>query len=340
MRTTARGGRRRERIVKIRTHQLSSAFLLALAAAALVAPSAFADPWGHDAQHQIQAGTTAPVGENATGYGNRPSSANGLDTPSIAPSGEHTVAHRPSPKAPAALFGEHGTGQNVRALEAQPDALAVATPADRTLRGFNWGDAAIGAGFSALLSLLSVGAVTALRRRASLTMRFLGSCVAAIAAAAVLAVPSAPANRPAGMTYVDAIGDAGDAPDITRVTIKPERDRFVIEVKLARPTELGPYGWILFGVDTDRNPFTGGGRGDELLLLTNGEATTFARWIGGQFRADFIHHNVEAVLSSTELTFVLSRADVGARSFNFAVASLREDADLAPGYGVAHYPRR
>src|ERR671929_163251 len=64
-------------------------------------------------------------------------------------------------------------------------------------------------------------------------------------------------------TYLDAVGDAGDAPDIARVTIRPESNRFVVDVKLAKPTELGRYGWILFGVDTDRNPFTGGGRGDE-----------------------------------------------------------------------------
>jgi hypothetical protein len=184
------------------------------------------------------------------------------------------------------------------------------------------------------------GLLLALRRRASLPIRFLGSCVAAFAAAAVLAVPSALANHLPETTYADAIGDAGDAPDISLVTIKPEPGRFVFEVKLAHPTELGSYGWILVGVDTDRNPFTGGGRGDELLLLTNGEQTTLARWIGGRFRADFVHHDVEAVLSSTALTFVLSRADIGARAFNFSVASLREDADLAPGEGVAAYPRQ
>jgi hypothetical protein len=78
-----------------------------------------------------------------------------------------------------------------------------------------------------------------------------------------------------------------------RVTIRPDGNRFVVDVKLAKPTELGRYGWILFGVDTDRNPFTGGGRGDERT-----------------------------------------------RSFNFAVASLRQQADLAPGGGVARYPRR
>jgi hypothetical protein len=298
--------------MKIQTHKLLGAVVLGLALAALVVtPSALADRWGSDAQQHV----------------------------TIAPSGEHAVAHRPSPKAAAALIGSTEPGRTSE-LSTRAEALAVATPANRNLRAFNWGDAAIGAGFAALLSLLSVGAVAALRRRASLPTTFLGSCVAAIAAAAVLAVPSALANRAPGTTYADAIGDAGDAPDITQVTITPEPGRFVIEVKLARPTELGPYGWILFGVDTDRNAFTGGGRGDELLLLTNGEATTLARWIGGRFTANFIHHNVEAVLSSTELTFVLSRADVGARAFNFAVASLRQDADLAPGYGVAHYPRR
>ena len=36
---------------------------------------------------------------------------------------------------------------------------------------------------------------------------------------------------------------------------------------------------------------------------------------------------------------MLSWADIGARSFNFSVATLREQADLAPGYGIATYPR-
>ena len=139
--------------------------------------------------------------------------------------------------------------------------------------------------------------------------------------------------------YRDAVGDAGDAPDIARVTIRPEPNRFVIDVKLAKSTELGRYGWILFGVDTDRNPFTGGGRGDELLVVTNGDATTLERWVGGRFTPNFVHHDVEATFSGTDLTFVLRRSDVRTRSFNFAVASLRQQADLAPGGGVARYPR-
>ena len=169
-------------------------------------------------------------------------------------------------------------------------------------------------------------------------MRFVGSCVAAIVAVAFFASPSA--ARAPGSTYADAVGDAGDAPDISRVTIRPVAARFEIDVELAEPTELGRYGWILFGFDTDRNAFTGGGRGDELLVLTNGEATTLARWVNGRFTTNFVHREVYAELSSTDLTFTIARADLRARSFDFAVASLRQDADLAPAQGVARYPRR
>ena len=165
------------------------------------------------------------------------------------------------------------------------------------------------------------------------------ACFALLTLAAANASPAS-VVRAAPATYVDAVGDAGDAPDIARVTIRPEPNQFVVDVKLAKPTELGRYGWILFGVDTDRNPFTGGGRGDELLVFTNGEATTIERWIGGRFTPNFVHHDVEAAFSGTDLTFVLTRSDLRTRSFNFAVASLRQQADLAPGGGVGGYPRR
>ena len=170
-------------------------------------------------------------------------------------------------------------------------------------------------------------------------MRFLGSCVAAIAVGALLAAPSV--AGPEGVpdaTYRDAVGDAGDAPDIAQVTITPGRNGFLIDVRLSQPTELGRYGWILFGFDTDRDAFTGGGRGDELLVLTNGDATTLARWVDGRFTTSFAHREVEAALSSTDLRFTIARADLRTRSFDFAVASLRQDADLAPGFGVARYP--
>lgn len=138
--------------------------------------------------------------------------------------------------------------------------------------------------------------------------------------------------------YADAVGDAGDAPDITLVRIRPVAAGLQIDVRLADPTELGPYGWILVGLDTDRNPFTGGGRGDELLTFTNGVGTTLTRWVDGRFTPDYPHHRFAASFSGTDLRLTFARTDVRAMSFEFSVASLREEADIAPGVGVATYP--
>jgi len=168
--------------------------------------------------------------------------------------------------------------------------------------------------------------------------RVLAATAIAVLAALGAGPPAATHSSPPAV-YADAIGDAGDAPDIAQITISPVRGGLAVDVRLARPMQLGAYGWILFGVDTDRNPYSGGGRGDELLVLANGEGTTFARWTGSGFTSRFQHHDLGAALSVTDLTFVLSLADTGTRSFEFSVASLRKDADLAPGRrGVASYP--
>ena len=168
--------------------------------------------------------------------------------------------------------------------------------------------------------------------------RMLAATAIAVLAALGAGPPAATHSSPPAV-YADAIGDAGDAPDIAQITISLVRRGLAVDVRLARPMQLGAYGWILFGVDTDRNPYSGGGRGDELLVLANGEGTTFARWTGSGFTSRFQHHDLGAALSVTDLTFVLSLADTGTRSFEFSVASLRGDADLAPGRrGVASYP--
>jgi hypothetical protein len=169
--------------------------------------------------------------------------------------------------------------------------------------------------------------------------RLLASCLGAVAAVALLPSASTAGRSASSTVYGDAIGDAGDAPDVARVTISPVAAGLAVDVTLAAPTRLGPYGWILFGVDTDRDPYTGAGRGDELLLFVNGQGATLTRWTGGVFNPDFAHHDVNAALSDTDLTFVLNWADLGARSFNFSVATLRGHADLAPGLGIATYPR-
>jgi hypothetical protein len=132
--------------MKVRTHKLPRAIVVGFAVATCATPSALADqpkrldPWGSDAVYSHQVRTPAPLGEHGTGQNAKPA-------------------------APAALIGEHGTGQNGRVVQAHSASPVFATPAGST---FDWGDAAIGAGFAAALSLLSGGAVIAARRRSRL----------------------------------------------------------------------------------------------------------------------------------------------------------------------------
>jgi hypothetical protein len=162
---------------------------------------------------------------------------------------------------------------------------------------------------------------------------------AAIGAIAIASGSATASSRSIAAVYRDPVGDAGDAPDIEQLTIRPVRSGLAFDVKLAGPTQLGPYGWILVGLDTDRNAYTGGGRGDELLVLANGESTTLARWTGRGFTSISPHGGIHAALSSTDLTFLLGRSDLRTGSFDFSLASLRQDADLAPDRGVAAYPQ-
>ena len=133
--------------MNIRTNKLVRAIVIGLAVAAFGTPSALAggpptrlDPWGSDALYSHQAGTPAPLGEHGTGQNAKPA-------------------------APSVLIGEHGTGQNGRVVQAHTASPVFATPA---ARAFDWGDAAVGAGFATMLSVLAAGAAVAVRRRISL----------------------------------------------------------------------------------------------------------------------------------------------------------------------------
>jgi hypothetical protein len=108
-----------------------------------------------------------------------------------------------------------------------------------------------------------------------------------------------------------------------------------VSIEFAEPTELGRYGWIIMGIDTDRNPHTGGMHGSEAIVLANGERAVLLRRIGGHFRPT--EHPIHARLTPGELAFTLQLADLRVRAFDFAVATLRQSADVAPDHGVFAY---
>jgi hypothetical protein len=137
--------------------------------------------------------------------------------------------------------------------------------------------------------------------------------------------------------YKDPIDDAGSAPDVVEVAIRPvDEGALEVAIALARPTALGPFGWILVGFDTDRNRSTGGMHGSEVIVLVNGDRAAIARRVRGRFAVG----PLAARLTSTSLSFRLAIVELHAGSFDFAVATLRRDADVAPDVGVFRYPLR
>jgi len=166
-----------------------------------------------------------------------------------------------------------------------------------------------------------------------MTKRLMKIVVAGALVAAFLLAQADAGNSSAGRSraavYLDPVGDAGDAPDIAAITIAPTAGGVVVDVKLGAPTVLGPYGWILIGLDTDRDRATGDVRGHEFLVLANGDRVLLTRW-DGRHLAAFPHRPLRVVESPTDISFTLSAEDLGSRSFDFSAASLRQDADLAP----------
>ena len=161
------------------------------------------------------------------------------------------------------------------------------------------------------------------------------ACAATVAAAAVV-LPAAGATG-ASAIYRDAVGDAGAAPDIETVTVTPVDDHgLAIDVTLAEPMELGRSGWVIVAIDTDRNPHSGGMHGSEAIVLANGERALLLRRVGGHFAQT--EHPVRTRRTGDDLVFTVELADLGARDFDFAVATLRRNADTAPDHGVFAYP--
>jgi hypothetical protein len=158
---------------------------------------------------------------------------------------------------------------------------------------------------------------------------------AAVLTACVLPAPGVAGGAPA--TYRDPAGDAGKAPDLAAVTMtEVDAGTLAVSITLAEPTELGRSGWILMGIDTDRNPHSGGMHGSEAIVLANGERAVLLRRIGGHFRPT--EHPIDARLTGDQLAFTLELADLRVRTFDFAVATLRQNADMAPDRGVFAYP--
>ena len=157
------------------------------------------------------------------------------------------------------------------------------------------------------------------------------TCLAGLLLAGVGSASSS-VGAGASATYRDRVDDAGGAPDIEAVTVtQVDAATLAVTVAFAEPTDLGRNDWLLMGIDADRNQWSGGMHGSEAIVFVNGERAVLFR-LGGRFAP------VQTRRSATELSFTLRFADIGVHAFDFAVATLRHRADVAPDQGVFRYP--
>jgi hypothetical protein len=162
-----------------------------------------------------------------------------------------------------------------------------------------------------------------------------------LALAAAMAVGSASGVGPASAdnttpsTYNDPTGDSGTAPDITRVTMTPGSG--IVTVDITFTGDLGSDANLVLLIDADRNAATGS-NGYEYLLNGSAAGLAFGKWDGTEF-AGFDHQPTNPELSSTDMQFTITLADIGGVStFDFVSGSVRgNDTDVAPDNG-ATYP--
>jgi hypothetical protein len=163
-----------------------------------------------------------------------------------------------------------------------------------------------------------------------------------LALIAAVAIGSASGPRPASAdtttpsTYVDATGDSKSAPDVARVTLTPGEGTVAFDI--AYTGALGDDGDLVTLIDADRNQQTGS-HGFDYLVIATGSSVDFGKWDGTQW-TDFPHQPTSPNLTSTDLTFTITLADVGGvATFDFVGGGIRgNDTDAVPDSTLATYP--
>ncbi|MFL5928877.1 MAG: hypothetical protein ACJ77E_18250 [Gaiellaceae bacterium] len=152
-------------------------------------------------------------------------------------------------------------------------------------------------------------------------------------AAATTAAPGTSDATP--MTISDVTGDSATAPDLTKVTLTPGKGTVTVDITFAGT--LGSDGGLVTVIDADRNQQTGD-NGIDYIVAADASGLAFQKWNGTDF-VDFTHQPTNASLTATDLTYMITLADIGSvTSFAFSAGGLRgDDVDTAPDSGLATY---
>ena len=150
----------------------------------------------------------------------------------------------------------------------------------------------------------------------------------------------------AGATYADAAGDAGTAPDVTRVTVTDDpTGRLVFRVATPNRTRLRSDEQLELFLDTDANSDSGDPSSDGAeysIAVGPAGSVAFSRWNGVVF-ADADADSLDATFAGGARISILRRDLGNTRRFRFWVRTLQGDdeseghVDDAPNSGTWGY---
>ena len=175
-------------------------------------------------------------------------------------------------------------------------------------------------------------------------MRRLIALVVALVAACSLASTAGAVTSPP-VTFTDASGDAGTAPDITAVSVTND-DQGVYTFKVTFATPFVYDAWVALFLDTDQNTATGDRFGADYLFALDNSPHSFnlSTW-KGSYWLSLPHTSANVVIAPDKMaaTFTVNKADLGnVTKFNFFAQSINGNGaaghfDLAPDSGWFTY---
>jgi hypothetical protein len=165
--------------------------------------------------------------------------------------------------------------------------------------------------------------------------------LAFVAAALALGLPCA-AGAATPVSITDPSGDAGTAPDITKVTVANDgAGSLTFTIELATMPDLQPDGFLVVFIDADRN-ITTGPNGSEFFVAATPGGAALSRWNGTAWES-VTAANLQPRLTGSGIEFVLAQSLIGTSRIDVHVAATRDSgtrSDAAPDDGTFSVPPR
>jgi hypothetical protein len=155
-------------------------------------------------------------------------------------------------------------------------------------------------------------------------------CVVGIA----LLLAACPAAASNSTFFVDAVGDAGEGPDVERVRVANDDDgRISWTIELGNRTRLDGRDTYVLWLDTDLNVRNGSAGADYAIVVSGvARAAAVARWDGGRWHFGTSQRSLATRWRGKALVAAIGRTAIGSPAqLDFAIRTTAgRDADALP----------